>query len=354
MNDVEKTNIERQNSGKRMRRRKRMMSVYTAVVILLVAVAGITMCFTFLFNIDEIVVSGESVMYSPAEIVESSGIRAGDNLLRLDCRKAEQKILDDRLYVETAEVHRDFPSTLRINVTRCVPAYNIQYENGVLLVSRKGKILADNNFYTDTENIPVIYGFDPADTTPGRPLSSKNDNKNEVFEQLISRFDHDDNSNISSVDITNEYAIVVNYRSGILFKMGNWSDVEYKLDLAQTVMEDESVKGKKGYLTMIGSKQCSFRPNGEVDEAAMTTTAVTDENGNPVTTTAETTTTAVPQPEPQPEPQDGGNDWQYDDGSDWVPDDGGNDWQPDDNTEGEYGDGFGYDGYQNPENYAEQ
>ncbi len=353
MNDVEKTNIERQNSGKRMRRRKRMMSVYTAVVILLVAVVGVTMCFTFLFNIDEIVVSGESVTYSPAEIVESSGIRAGDNLLRLDCKKAEQKILDERLYVETAEVHRDFPSTLRINVTRCIPAYNIQYANGVLLVSRKGKILADNNFYTDTENIPVIYGFEPADTTPGRPLVSSNDNKNEVFKQFISRFDHDDNTTISSVDITNEYAITVSYRSGLLFKMGNWSDVEYKLDLAQAAMEDEAVKGKKGTLMMVGSKQCSFRPSGEADEA-VTTTVVTDENGKPVTTTASTTTTAVPQPEPQPTPDDGSNNWSGDDGSGWVPDDGGNDWQSDDTGEGYYGDDFNYNDYQNPDNYAEQ
>ena len=45
----------------------------------------------------------------------------------------------------------------------------------------------------------------------------------------------------------------------MIFKMGNWNDVEYKLNLADTVMQDETVKGKKGYLTMIGTKQCSFR-----------------------------------------------------------------------------------------------
>ena len=135
--------------------------------------------------------------------------------------------------------------------------------------------------------------------------------------------------------------------------MGNWSDVEYKLDLAQAAMEDEAVKGKKGTLMMVGSKQCSFRPSGEADEA-VTTTVVTDENGKPVTTTASTTTTAVPQPEPQPTPDDGSNNWSGDDGSGWVPDDGGNDWQSDDTGEGYYGDDFNYNEYQNPDNYAEQ
>ena len=69
MKDVEKTNVERQNSRKRIRRRRRMMNVYGLVVLLLVLTAGITISYTFLFNIDEIRVSGESDMYSAEEIV---------------------------------------------------------------------------------------------------------------------------------------------------------------------------------------------------------------------------------------------------------------------------------------------
>ena len=349
MNDVEKTNIERKNSGKRMRRRKRMMSVYTVVVLLLVLTVGVTMCFTFLFNIDEIVVSGESETYTSMDIVEVSGIHAGDNLFRTDTKKAEQRILDQLLYVETADVDRDFPSTLRIKVTRCVPAYNIQYDKGVLLVSRKGKILADNNFYTDVDNLPIIYGFDPADTEPGKPIQSKNENKYDAFCQLIKRFDRDDNTDISTIDLTNEYAITVNYRSGLIFKMGNWSDVEYKLDLAQAAMNDESIKGKKGYLMMVGSKQCSFRMSGEADDVT-TAPIVTDENGLPVTTSAATTTTAVSDNSWQPDPD---YSWQGDGTGQEDYGTGEEDYGQDDGA-GDYGDGFGYDGYENTDIYDDQ
>lgn len=267
-----------------------MMSLYVFLVMLLVLTVGVTACFTFLFNVDEIVVSGESDSYTYMEIVEASGIRAGDNLLRMDTKKAENAILDSLLNVETAEVDRDFPSTLRIHVTRCIPAYNIQHENGVLLVSRKGKILSDNNFYTQTEELPIIYGFDPADLTAGTQLASENKNKYEAFTQLISRFDRDDNGDIESIDLTNEYDIVVYYRSGLVFRMGNWTDVDYKLDLAQNVMNDESVKGKKGELRMVGSNQCSFRSSGEGEIPVTTAPPVTDIQGNPA---APETTTAV-------------------------------------------------------------
>lgn len=292
MNDVEKTNIERTNSGKRLRRRKRMMGVYVFVVMILVLTIGITVCLTFLFNIDKIVVSGESEEYTSLQIVEASEINAGDNLLRLDGKKAAQRILDKLIYVETAVVDRDFPSTLRINVTRCIPAYNVRYDGGVLLVSRKGKILSDGEVYTDIEKLPIITGYLPAYKTVGTMVESENSNKKDAFEQFIKRFENQDFSDIATVDMTNEYDIVVTYRNGMIFKMGNWSDVEYKLDLAKTVMEDASVKGKKGYIQMIGKNQCSFRSSGESEAVVTGTTSAVGMESISTETTAVVTTTA--------------------------------------------------------------
>ncbi|SFW43213.1 cell division protein FtsQ/DivIB [Ruminococcus flavefaciens] len=284
MKDVEKTSVERQNSRRRIRRRQRWTNVYGLVVILLVLTVGITISYTFLFNINEIRVSGQSDMYSAEEIVEASGINKGDNLLRLDCEKSEQRILDKLLYVETAVVDRDFPSSLDITVTKCIPAFNVNYGEGTLLVSKKGKILADNGFITD--GLPIIYGFDPADHTPGKPAASENEHKNDAFHELISSMSTKEDGSIMTVDMSDEHAIIVNYKNGMIFKMGNWNDVEYKLNLADTVMQDETVKGKKGYLTMIGTKQCSFRTSDgpvAVPGAEETTTQpMTDEYGFPV------------------------------------------------------------------------
>ncbi len=284
MKDVEKTEVERQNSSKRLRRRKRNFNIYAVVVVLLAVTVGMTISYTFLFNINEIKVSGESDMYTAEEIVDASGIKEGDNLLRLNPKKSEQEILDKLLYVETAEVDRDFPSSLEITVTRCVPAYNISYDNGVLLVSKKGKILADNGFITD--GLPVIYGYEPSVKFAGKPVNSGNQHKADAFAELMESLSGDRSEEIASVDMTNEFSIVVNYKNGMVFKMGNWNDVNYKLGLASNVMEDESVKGKKGYLTMIGSNQCSFRINKTGDKILTpeqsSTEPVTDANGKPI------------------------------------------------------------------------
>lgn len=284
MKDVEKTNVERQNSRKRLRRRKRMMNVYGLVVVLLVLTAGITISYTFLFNVDKIKVSGESDMYTAEQIVNASGISKGDNLLRLKPGDSEQAILDKLLYVETADISRKFPTSVEIKVTRCIPAFNVNYDGGTLLVSKKGKILADNGFITD--KLPIIYGYEPAEKIAGKPLTSLNEHKKEAFEEIISAFKGDTDYGVSSVDMSDEFSIIVNYQNGTIFKMGTWSDVEYKLNLARTVMEDESIKGKKGYLTMIGTNQCSFRTNDKPAEVPgivePSKPLATDANGNPI------------------------------------------------------------------------
>ena len=284
MKDVEKTSVERQNSRKRIRRRQRWTNVYGLVVILLVLTAGITISYTFLFNISEIRVAGQSDMYTAEEIVEASGIKEGDNLLRLDCKKSAQRILDNLLYVESADVDRKFPSALEITVTRCIPAFNVNYGSGTLLVSKKGKILADNNFITP--DLPIIYGLDPADKTPGKIAASENKHKNEAFEALIASIVKMGDDKIMTVDMSDEHSIMVKYKNEMIFKMGNWNDVEYKLSLAENVMKQDDVKGKKGYLTMIGTNQCSFRLNdGPVSSAGgaeTTTEPLTDEYGNPI------------------------------------------------------------------------
>ena len=58
MKDVEKVNIERENSVKRLRRRKRSMGIYGLLVITAVLGLGITLSCTLLFNLNEVTFLG--------------------------------------------------------------------------------------------------------------------------------------------------------------------------------------------------------------------------------------------------------------------------------------------------------
>ena len=289
MKDVEKTSVERENSSKRMRRRKRHMNLYMIVVIVLVVCIGITVSYTFLFNINKIEVSGEASEHTADEIVQASGISLGDNLLRVNCEKSEKKILDELLYIESAKVDRKFPFSLEITVTRCIPGFNVSYEMGTLLVSQKGKILENNGYIT--EGLPIFYGYDPYTTTASEKLDTKDEHKRDVYNQLTKVIlDNPDREiKIISVDMTDKHDIQITYSNDIVFKMGNWNDIEYKLSLADKVME--KIGDEKGYISMIGTNQCSFRTTENSGFETVITTeppvVPTDESGEPVTEAGE-------------------------------------------------------------------
>jgi len=263
MQDVKKTRIQRDNSGKRMRRRKRRMNLYVFIVVLIVATLGITMSFTFLFNINDIQILGESTMYTAEEIYAAAGISIGDNLMRIDTGDVEQRIYDNLLYVEDATVKKRFPSTLEITVTRCIPAFNVSSETGTLLVSQKGKILENNSFVT--EGYPYFKGYDPIDMTLGIPLRTLEGRKETVFNALAAEILRNPEHGISVIDMTDVYETNIEYSNGIIFRMGSWNDIPYKLSMVTKVMSEleamEELGDHKGFIKMIGTNQCSFRKN---------------------------------------------------------------------------------------------
>ena len=160
------------------------------------------------------------------------------------------------------DIKRQFPSTLIIDVSRAVPAYNVSYEYGTLIVSRNNKILQDS--MDPAQGLVSIIGYEPEETTPGRYLSALE----ERHDKILTAFQDLMQENtlavpIVSVNMTDLNNIVVNFDDRIEFDMGNWSEINYKISFAEQVIEKQSAD-KEGYLTMIGSNQCSFRNKADV------------------------------------------------------------------------------------------
>ena len=292
MYDIDKTEINRLNSERRERRRDRFFSLYALAVVILAAIALAIASLTFLFKVNEIIISGESDNYTYMEVIEASGILAGDNLIRMDTSEKEQNITKKLLYVEEAEIHKKFPATITVNVTKCIPAFNVEYLDsigngaGVLLVSRKGKILSINDYFV--EGLPTIYGMNVMrdEIEAGQVLKPEDERINTAFSQFSERCTSWDPEAIDGIDMTDTDDITIYYRSGVVFHMGGSTDILYKLDLAETIMNEDAVRGKKGTLTMIGTNQCSFR-------SSLGASAVISDPETEAVTTSEAVTTTT-------------------------------------------------------------
>ncbi|MBQ7004073.1 MAG: FtsQ-type POTRA domain-containing protein [Oscillospiraceae bacterium] len=259
MRDVEKTSMEHETNLRRIRRRRRGMSRNAALVILFAAGTIATLSMTVLFNIKTIQVAGESANYTAEQIVEAIGVKAGDNLVRLNVEEAEQRGVANLIYVERLDIKRDFTaSTLEVMVTPCVEAYNVKYENGTLIVSQNGRILQDA--MDPNPDLISVYGYQPVEApVPGDQIHSENEKYDRILQDFMTLIREGDlEYPIISIDMTNMYNIKVNFDDRIEFAMGNGSDIEYKIAFAQDVISRQS-PDKEGYMTMIGDNQCNFR-----------------------------------------------------------------------------------------------
>ncbi len=296
MHDVEKTAIRTgYKNAKRMRRRRRFMPIYIFTVLLLTACLGMALSMTLFFNVSSIKVTGTAPQYSAEEITMASGVGKGDNLLRMNVKELENNIESDMIYIESATVSKKYPDAVTIDVKSCHEAYNIYFDNGILMTSESGKIITNST--EAGEGLTGIYGFNPSVLTPGLHTSSSDETKNVIFKTLSEIMSNELDYSITSIDMSDKYNIVVVFDDRIEFSMGNWNEIPYKITLAESVM-GRLGDGKEGYLTMVGNNQCSFREKAAVELAnqvkstgvTTTDTGITSTQGNAVSETTTTTT----------------------------------------------------------------
>ena len=172
---------------------------------------------------------------------------------------------------------------------------------------------------------------------------------------------------IESLDMTDKYSLLSNLNNSIIFKMGNWTDIRYKLNMATNVMQDENVQGKTGYITMIGNNQCNFRssdqpayvPGATQPAVTGTSPALTEQNGLPIMTTGiQTTTTTLVITRTQEEaPVSNEEEQYYDDDTGWEDDENWEDdgyYEDDWNDENYYEDDYYQDDYYEDEYYEDE
>lgn len=285
MRDVVKQNVKRQQSSKRQHRRSRLNAVYFFLVLVLVVGIGAALSMTLFFNVTDVVVLNETDT-PDMEIVEMSGIKYQDNLVRLDTYSIAQKIASQIVYAERVSVKKKFPATVVITVEKAVPVANVANSYGYLLVSASNRILEELKEDTPPrEGLIIINGFNAAEGTVGMVLTSEDERRDSVLQTLTAAVTESGSEHIVSLDMTDISAITVQFGDRITFNMGSSNDAVYKLRLAEETISKLN-PGKRYKLTMVGNNQISVLSD-DAPRSVTTAPAVTE-------TTAETTTLPKP------------------------------------------------------------
>jgi cell division protein FtsQ len=241
----------------RQRRRKNLMIYYVMFFIAGVTLFA-TLAGTVLFNLEEVVIEGESI-YSSGQIIAVSGIRRGVNLLRFDTEGCRRNIIDSLVYIDDVTVRRTFPNKVSITVHGAVEMAGIEHEGLFYTISRNGRILETNRSYEDRGNV-IIYGFEADEPIVGGYISSAEFRKTGLVFTLIETAENAGLTGIVDINITDHLDIWLNYMNRIKLHIGTAADLEQKLRAAVHILENDIESNEQGTLILLDPLKVVFSP----------------------------------------------------------------------------------------------
>ena len=234
-------------SVRKQRRFSQSATIYVPVSVLLIILLMLFGTSVFLV-ITEIEVVGAS-MYTVEEIITSSGISSGDNILFLDTNSASQRVYTDKPFVNDVKITRVPPNAVRIEVIESTALATVEYRDSVLVIDSNCRVLT--RLDAALEGLIEIRGLTLTDVAEGSPLKAGQGgemNLQSMKDVLVAIEKEGMESDISYLDVTSFSKISIGYAGRFRVNLGSPSNARHKLSLlpgyAAQLIESSSADAK--------------------------------------------------------------------------------------------------------------
>lgn len=245
------------------------------------------------FPILEVRIDSNQSHYTEEELVAALDKSAWTPLLSLTPGRAEKRLMDNLLYLESAEVKYEFPATLRVSVKEESPLYYFYYRTqiggkdhtGWLAVgadlrvvdaARDAQTFADQGLTKIGIPAPVL-----DETEPGRASKLRFTREEETDEgakteqdfayitEFLSYVEHASLTNkLTCVDLSEKFDVRVTLDSKYRIDFGRVRDEQdfvQKLSLAQQILAEAGVDPEQKYVILVGSEEYAIYPANDLD-----------------------------------------------------------------------------------------
>ncbi len=159
----------KKKSGKKRRRRKKVNPLLLLLLFVLFIAGAVMFLNSSAFAITNIEVEGNRY-YTPAQVIDMSGIESGKNLIFELKTKAARNALLRSPYIKTAVIERVPPNTVKVVIEERVEYAAVVSGEKFLIIDRDGTVLR----ITDEQpQVTVLEGIEISEGAEGRPLKAK-------------------------------------------------------------------------------------------------------------------------------------------------------------------------------------
>lgn len=237
-NREEQRRAQNQRRAKRLRRR-RIASV--VLLLLTVVIAAVVLCCTVFFKVDQIKIEG-STSYTNEQVLNMLNLKKGDNMLLIN-RKEQAEALPGKLpYVRGATIKLSLPSTVVVTIESAEPKYYFPSEDGTFVyLDQTLKVLETGAAAPpEREHIISLEGTVFQTLTTGKKAMFADEKLQKALEDIIAMINQVKLDKVTAIMTINETTNYVIYDGRITLKLGEAANLEQKLTLGKTSIEDTS------------------------------------------------------------------------------------------------------------------
>lgn len=197
------------------------------------------------FNIKNVVVQNNNIV-SKEEIVTLSELQK-KNIFLINKKRVSDLILTSP-YIKNINIKRRIPSTVVIEVQEKQIRGLIKLQNNFINVDEDGNMVQVVDKFPNGK-IPLIEGVKVNNYALNQSISAGNESLSKALKAALKVSDYNECKNLFySIDLADPYNMIFTTKDGIKIKVGDWTNMDYKMAYALGVLNNQLVKSAKGYI----------------------------------------------------------------------------------------------------------
>jgi cell division septal protein FtsQ len=225
------------------RKRKKRLALTLFALFSIALLLGLSL--TVFFPVKSIKAVG-SKLYSSADIVKYSGIKKGDNLLRLSEKNALENIQKNLTFIDEVEIEKSIDGNIVLNVKDAKEVFVYSVEDKLYSTDKTGRIL--KSYDELPEN--TLHIICDSKLSEDKLRVEINDAKKQEIIDLISKKVEGFALTANDLDIENSYEIKMVFDNRLKVDFGDISYFEEKLAHFLKMSESEKVGNASGVVDL--------------------------------------------------------------------------------------------------------
>lgn len=239
-----------QHLRKIVKRKERRARLTKMIAVLLSLVCGV-LALTAFFRVEQLDVVGLT-RYETQDVLNTFGIKKGDNLFFCDSLRGQKRLLAQYPYFESVKIERDLPSRMVVTVKEAQPIAAVNSTQGGWFVLDKDCRVLERTDQEGAKHAAEVLGLRTAGAEPGQELPAEDPKVLEALKTLANGLDKVGLGGKATLyNLQDLSSIWFLYEERFAVCIGNTKDLDHKLAILQALVTgDQFSPSDKGSINL--------------------------------------------------------------------------------------------------------